>query len=130
MRSGNVASALCAALLAAGASAQTMPLTNTTLATRACQPPFDTLPFCDTTLALNSRVDDLIARLWAESGGNVSTNIIWHLTARNMGKSANPALGIPEYDFGCNSVHGVQSSCLSVDSVTRCPTSFPVRRSS
>jgi len=101
--------------------AQTMPKTSTTLNSRSCQPPYDKLPFCDTTLSLDERVDDLIERLWQIN----ATNIPYHLTARNMGKNALPALGLQEYDWGLNCIHGVQSSCiLDTDGSTKCPTSF------
>ena len=114
--------ALLLALLCVPRSlSQTVPATTTTLDTRACQPPFDALPFCNTALSLDERVDDLIERLWAVN----ASNIPFHLTARNFGKSALPALGLPEYDWGLNCIHGVQSSCvLDGDGTTYCPTSF------
>ncbi len=93
------------AALAARARAQTMPATTTTLDTRACQPPYDLAAgflFCDPSLSLDERVNDLIERIWATS---VET-IPYLLTARNFGASNLSKLGTPEYDFGLNSIHG------------------------
>ena len=112
--------ALALAMVAA-VSAQTVPANSVTLDTRACQPPHDTFPFCDTRLSLDERVNDLIARVWATSE-DVIPEI---LTARNMGKSNLSALGVPEYDYGLNAIHGVQSSCVSDSNGVHCPTSFP-----
>ncbi len=51
------------AALSSGGAAVTVPVTNVTLATRACQPPFDSLPFCNASLPRDTRIRDLIARL-------------------------------------------------------------------
>ena len=105
-------------------NAQTVPITNTTVSTRACQPPFNTFPFCDVTQSLDIRVKDLISRILDE-------DIAPQVTARHGGgdspgpKSNITYLGIPEYDWGCNSLHGVQSSCVNANGITYCPTSFP-----
>ena len=42
------------------------------------------------------------------------------LTARESPLGAIPRLGVPEYDWGANCIHGVQSRCGA-----KCPTSFP-----
>ena len=85
-------------LLAHGALALTTPANNHTVATRACQPPFDKLPYCSTALPLDERVADFIARLWQ--------NTSWippQLTARHGGggspgpTDAVPELGLPEF---------------------------------
>jgi len=71
---------------------------NVTLLTRACQPPFSALPYCNTALPLATRVSDFISRLW--------TNSSWippQLTARHGGggspgpTDAVPELGLPEF---------------------------------
>jgi hypothetical protein len=109
-----------------GALALTVKETNITLTTRACQPPFSALPYCDTSLPLATRVADFVSRLWA--------NASWippQLTARHGGggspgpTDAVPELGLPELDWGLNCIHGVQSSCVE-DAGGRvfCPTSF------
>ena len=119
---------LLKALLAAACAVTTaisVPATNVTFVTRACQPPYDSFPFCNTSLSIASRVADLISRLLPEE-------IPPQLTARHGQPSQVMAgdnitrLGIPEYDWGCNAQHGVQSNCLTdADGVIRCPTSFP-----
>ena len=82
---------------------------------RACAPPHDHYEFCDTTLPLSSRIDDLIGRLTLDEKPTL-------LVARNSPKGNISRLGIPEYDWGANCVHGVESRC-SPDG--RCPTSYP-----
>ena len=112
------------ALQCSRSTAQTTRASNVTLNTRACQPPFVTMPFCDTSLSTAERVADLIARIWATPN---TTAVIPHmLTARNNGASAIPALGVPEYDWGMNAGHGVQSSCVDDGHGVHCPTSFPL----
>lgn len=88
---------------------------------RACAPPHDHYPFCEASLPLNERLDDLIQRLTLEEKPLL-------LTARESPKGNISRLGIPEYDWGGNCVHGVQSRCapLNKDGTNgRCPTSFP-----
>jgi xylan 1,4-beta-xylosidase len=104
-------------------TAQTVPANTNTIDTRACLPPFDTFPFCNPSLSIDERVNDLIERVWATN----QSVIPQLLTARNYGKNAIPSLGVPEYDYGLNCIHGVQSSCVLLsDGVTvKCPTSFP-----
>ena len=101
------------------------PAENRTVATRACLPPHDVYGFCDTTKDLETRLDDLIGRL-------LDDEVPPLLTAREGGGgSPGPPgnisrLGLPEYDWGVNCIHGVQTTC-GVDSAgeTMCPTSFP-----
>lgn len=111
-----------AASLLALAVAKTVPVNNVTLSTRACQPPYNTYPFCDSTLSLDTRLKDLIAR--------VNQNEIPSLiTARHYTPATNnniSRLGIPEFDWGMNAIHGVQSTCIQTsDGTVRCPTSWP-----
>ena len=117
----------CLAVVALSVHAQTVVSTTTTFDSRACRPGFDQYPFCNTTLPLGTRVNDLISRLEL-------TDIPPLLTARHGGGgSPGPddnitRLGIPEYDYGVNCVHGVQTSCVKQkDGTTVCPTSFPNR---
>jgi hypothetical protein len=62
------------------------------------------------TLKIDDRVDDLISRL-------SDTDIPHWLTAREGGGgSPGPgpnvsAIGVPEYDWGVNCIHGVQTTC-------------------
>jgi beta-D-xylosidase 4 len=82
---------------------------------RACVPPHDIYPFCNTSLSTRTRADDLISRLTLDEKPTL-------LMARQSPKGNISRLGIPEYDWGGNCVHGVQSRC-SPDG--RCPTSYP-----
>jgi beta-glucosidase-like glycosyl hydrolase len=82
---------------------------------RACVPPHDMYPFCNTSLPLDERLDDLISRLTLEEKPYL-------LVARESPKGNISRLGIPEYDWGGNCMHGVQSKCAPDG---RCPTSFP-----
>lgn len=111
-----------AATVLASALAKTVPANNVTLTTRACQPPYNTYPFCDNTLSLDTRLKDLISR--------VNQNEIPSLiTARHYTPTTNnniSRLGIPEFDWGMNAIHGVQSTCIELpDGTVRCPTSWP-----
>eukprot|EP00754_Rhynchopus_humris_P032175 Rhum_TRINITY_DN15382_c0_g1::Rhum_TRINITY_DN15382_c0_g1_i2::g.154467::m.154467/K15920/XYL4; beta-D-xylosidase 4 len=113
--------AVCAASCVA---AQTVPATNKAYLERACRPGYDHFKFCDTKLSKAERVSALIAELNDDE-------IPPLLTAREGGGgSPGPPgnvsrLGLPAYDWGLNCLHGVQSSCISKDGVTYCPTSFP-----
>jgi xylan 1,4-beta-xylosidase len=83
---------------------------------RACTGEHANYKFCDSNLSMDERVKDLISRL-------NDTEKPYLLTARESPKGSIPRLGIPEYDWGGNCIHGVQSRCGS--NFTRCPTSFP-----
>jgi hypothetical protein len=95
---------------------------------RACSTP-DTsqFPFCNPKLTLNARVDDLVSRLQSDEKpplltarmsplGNVSRlgMCLFHNGCRY---GCCPCFistcdaGLPEYDWGANCVHGVQSRC-------------------
>eukprot|EP01063_Lacrimia_lanifica_P033224 TRINITY_DN5856_c1_g3_i1.p1 TRINITY_DN5856_c1_g3~~TRINITY_DN5856_c1_g3_i1.p1 ORF type:complete len:791 (+),score=188.18 TRINITY_DN5856_c1_g3_i1:66-2438(+) len=113
---------------AAVAAAKTVPETAARLEGKACRDGFHTFKFCDTGLSKAERVDALIAELRDEE-------IPPLLTARAQtgggGGSPGPAnnvtrLGLPQYDWGLNCIHGVQSSCvMGKDGAERCPTDFP-----
>lgn len=68
---------------------------------RACLPPHDEYPFCDLSLPLSDRLDDLIHRLNLEEKPLL-------LTARESPKGNISRLGIPECellstsDFSCS----------------------------
>eukprot|EP01061_Rhynchopus_euleeides_P036336 TRINITY_DN6126_c0_g2_i2.p1 TRINITY_DN6126_c0_g2~~TRINITY_DN6126_c0_g2_i2.p1 ORF type:complete len:781 (+),score=313.29 TRINITY_DN6126_c0_g2_i2:68-2410(+) len=114
------AALVSAAVLCAG---QTNPVTTVTHDTRACRPGYNHFQFCNTSLSRSHRVDALIDLLKEDE-------IPALLTARSneMGGRTNniTRLGIPEYDWGLNCIHGVESSCLITKAgVTYCPTSFP-----
>jgi len=85
----------------------------------ACHPPHDTFKFCDTTLTLSERLDDLVPRV------NV-TDIASQLTARES--SGLGYLGIPAYYWGTNALHSFrEASCIvNPDGGGEvCPTAFP-----
>lgn len=81
----------------------------------ACQAKgLDQFPFCDTSLDIDSRVDDLISRIDLARAGE-------QLTARES--PAYPELGVPDFYWGTNALHSIREY-LCFDG--RCPTSFPI----
>ncbi|RLN86220.1 hypothetical protein BBJ28_00022607, partial [Nothophytophthora sp. Chile5] len=71
------------------------------------------LPFCDASLTTHARVEDLLARLPLDEKVTL-------LTARASPRGNMSSIGLPEFNWGANCVHGVQSTCG-----TNCATSFP-----
>uniref|UniRef100_K3X6N1 Fibronectin type III-like domain-containing protein n=1 Tax=Globisporangium ultimum (strain ATCC 200006 / CBS 805.95 / DAOM BR144) TaxID=431595 RepID=K3X6N1_GLOUD len=80
---------------------------------RACEAPHSALPFCNTSLATPARVEDLLHRL------SLREKVLL-LTARASPRGNVSVIGLPEYNWGANCVHGVQSTCG-----TNCATNFP-----
>ncbi|KAI9923210.1 hypothetical protein PsorP6_001675 [Peronosclerospora sorghi] len=70
-------------------------------------------PFCNASVPIATRVDDLLHRLPLELKVTL-------LTARASPRGNMSAIGLPAYNWGANCVHGVQSTCG-----THCATSFP-----
>lgn len=68
-------------------------------------------------MSLDARINDLIDQLTIDEKPYL-------LTARISPLGNISRLGIPEYDWGGNCVHGVQSRCGGSD-FSKCPTSFP-----
>ena len=86
---------------------------------RACVAPHDKYEFCDPSKAMDERVASLVSMLT-----NVEKATL--LIARESPKGNVSRLGIPEYDWGGNCIHGVQSRCgTGTDGKERCPTSYP-----
>ncbi|CAJ1462244.1 unnamed protein product [Effrenium voratum] len=107
-----VALAALAALAAAGADGAAYPRYG-------CGPGFDHFPFCDAKKPIDERVADLIGRLRPEEKPLL-------MVARLSPLGNVSRLGLPQYDWGANCVHGVQSRCgTGSDGKDRCPTSFP-----
>ena len=79
----------------------------------ACSKNFNSYKFCDTSLSISDRVDNLISLLTLEEQATL-------LTARESPLNFIPRLGIPEYDWGANCIHSGRSRCGSA-----CPTVFP-----
>lgn len=73
--------------------------------------------FCNVSLSLDERIYDLINQLKLDEKPYL-------LTARASPLGNIDRLGVPEYDWGGNCVHGVQSRCGG-SKFTMCPTSFP-----
>ena len=93
----------------------------------ACSLPNHTnYPFCDTTMDLDARVWDLIARIRDEDKPNL-------LTARGGGPrnarqmQSLPYLGVPEYYWGTNCLHSVTNLVNDTGCIAPgvCPASFP-----
>jgi hypothetical protein len=108
MRKDMLQLAACALLLPAAAVAtQAVNATNTTTLTRACQPPYDTFPFCNTSLSLEERVADVVARIFEVQKSNNMT-IPSLLTARHPAGQVPDdnisSLGIPDFDYGMNAM--------------------------
>ena len=88
--------------------AKTVPASSVTVDTRACLPPHDKYAFCNTSLSIDERVKNLISLLHDDEKPPL-------LTAREGGGgSPGPPgnvsrIGLPEYDWGVNCIHGVQS---------------------
>ncbi|CEG46797.1 family 3 glycoside hydrolase [Plasmopara halstedii] len=81
---------------------------------RACSSPEDQqFAFCNASLLVSERVEDLLGRLPLD----IKVTL---LTARASPRGNMSSIGLPEYNWGANCVHGVQSTCG-----TNCATSFP-----
>jgi len=101
---------LCAAAAAAGAvlaAVAAAPLPNA----HACLPPYDSFPFCDTSLTVQERVDWLVANLTLDE----------KVSLMQDGQPSIDRLGIPFWNWNLEGLHGLGSTCLE----GRCPTIFP-----
>ena len=112
--------------LPALALAKITPVTNATVTTRACQGAFLSLPYCNTALPLDQRVEDFIQRLWANTSWIPPQLTARHGGGGNPGPTSDvPELGLPDYDWGLNCIHGVQSGGVQApDGTVYLPTSF------
>ena len=79
-----IAVVLLVGVLATNTGSLEMPSTP-----KACEPPHDWYPFCNPTLPLDERLDDLVGRLTLEEKPYL-------LTARESPKGNISRLGIPE----------------------------------
>jgi hypothetical protein len=84
----------------------------------ACAAGFDHFPFCNASLSIDQRVEDLIGRINDSAKANL-------LTARGGpgGMQSFPSLGVPAYYWGTNAIHGIDNGACTADG--RCPTGFP-----
>lgn len=82
----------------------------------ACLPPADTFPFCNVSLPIPSRVADLISRL----------TLAQKIANRYDLEVANPALGLDQFNYNQEGLHGLGAICFRANASTpvRCPTVF------
>lgn len=98
---------------------------------RACATPeASKYPFCEPGRSIDERVEDLLGRLKLEEKPAL-------LIARMSPDGGVDRLGLPEYNWGTNCMHGVESWCGKVmtgkddnndgveDHYLICPSSFP-----
>ena len=84
---------------------------------RSCQQlPLAALPYCNSTLTMDERADDLLARL-------TTTELVSQMQGTTP--AAIPRLGLAEATFGGEALHGVVAKCINASGVRRCPTQFP-----
>ena len=74
-------------------------------------PPLSSYPYCNTSLPVDLRVADLLARMSPDE----------KVAILDAGVPAISRLGLPSMSSG-EALHGACSGCLSPD---KCPTSFP-----
>eukprot|EP00937_MAST-01D_sp_MAST-1D-sp2_P002429 g2429.t1 len=108
----------------AGPAANVLLLVHSALSLTCNESPLAALPFCDSTLSVKARVADLLPRL----------NQTEKIQQMGMVASAVERLGMQEYNFGGEALHGVWANCVK-DNVTTpihnatgrkiCPTQFP-----
>ena len=84
--------------------------------------PLKGFKFCDSSLPIAERVADLAPRL----------NATERISQMSSGAKAVPHLGIEEYSFGAEALHGLGWASCAVDNLTAgssgrtvCPTAFP-----
>ena len=75
------------------------------------QAPLNGLPFCDRSLSVEARVEDLASRFTVNET----------LSQMGMVAAAVPRLGLPALNYGGEALHGVWATCVD----GRCPTQFP-----
>ena len=80
----------------------------------ACVAPNDGFPFCDTALAVEDRVADLISRLALADKVAMTYDLSTEV----------PSLGLPAYNWNQEGLHGLGAICLDLGSGPRCPTIF------
>ena len=103
---------LCALLslsLAAGS-----PPRYPTWHSHACVAPNNAFPFCDTSLPVADRAADLVSRL----------TLTQKIDNRYDRESEVTALGLPDYNYNTEGLHGLGAMCLTINNYTRCATVF------
>ncbi|KAK1351654.1 putative beta-D-xylosidase 6 [Heracleum sosnowskyi] len=82
-----------------------------------CKPPYNSYPFCDTSLPILTRAQSLISHLTLpEKIQQLCNNV-----------SAIPRLGIPAYEWWSESLHGIATNGpgISFNGTVKAATSFP-----
>lgn len=74
-------------------------------------------PFCDHTLTISARITDLLGRMTLQEKIGMMG---WDARAAGV-----PRLGITNYSWNTEMLHGLGARCHTVDGKTRCPTIFP-----
>ncbi|ETP10162.1 hypothetical protein F441_14126, partial [Phytophthora nicotianae CJ01A1] len=100
-------------LLVPLACAISLPTTDASIPRACSSSAHQQFAFCNASLSTSERVEDLLRRLPLDEKVTL-------LTARASPKGNMSSIGLPEYNWGANCVHGVQSTCG-----TNCATSFP-----
>lgn len=84
---------------------------------RACsQAAAQRWPFCNASLPVDVRVQDLVNRISMTEAGGL-------LTARES--IAIGRLGLPSFYWGTNAIHGISIPCATMGHDVRCASSFP-----
>jgi beta-D-xylosidase 4 len=73
------------------------------------------LPFCDSTLELEERVNDYVSHIPVE----------YQIAMMSHPAAAYDPLGIPPYQWWSEGLHGPMEPCVEYKNRTNCPTSFP-----
>lgn len=73
------------------------------------------LPFCNSSLSIQDRVDDYVSRIPTES----------KIAMMSYRAAGYDPLGIPPYQWWSEGLHGALEPCVTYNNVTHCPTSFP-----
>eukprot|EP01043_Picozoa_sp_COSAG02_P074097 COSAG02_NODE_14681_length_1248_cov_3.848552_1_plen_149_part_00 len=80
----------------------------------ACMPPHQNLSFCNTSLPAGQRAERLVALMTVEELVSQMVNSM----------AAIPRLGISNYTYGIEALHGVEADCPFAGVGGRCFTSF------
>ena len=111
-----LAAVLAACVLAAAGTGTAGQLIAPHIRVHGCMLPNVTgLPFCDPALGIAARARDLRGRLTRAE----------KLCLMDRGACAVPRLGLPQYNWGVEDLHGAGIECLVDGAKTHCPTIFP-----
>jgi beta-glucosidase len=102
--------ATAAVLLAACSAAPLYPPHHS----HSCIAPNDPFPFCDTTLAVEDRVADLISRLTVVEKASMTYDLGAEIDR----------IGLPTFNWNQEGLHGLGAICLDLGDGPRCPTVF------